>query len=142
MIWAILAIGVAAAFWWALSRSSRVPKPDRPDQIRRTAEAAADWWGRQLPRDLDDKRLRFEAELAAIVERKLRALGTASLRCDNDPKFDLLEALRAADIPVAGPYSGRGLFAATKTSLVVHPGRLYQSSLDGEYPDPEPEIVP
>lgn len=80
---------------------------------------AAEWWSAKL--EITEKRPAFRDALAAILANVLpqhAAARTMTLRVDYDPRRELLEAARVADIECRGVESARGVFPI-KTSMRI-----------------------
>lgn len=100
---------------------------------KRTAEAAAKWWGDRLRKG---DRAAFEASLIQYIESKLEERGKVFLNCDYDPQEGLLEAVRAAGLECRGfLYSAEGILPM-KHSTNIKPGLIEPKEGYGNWTDP------
>lgn len=86
-------------------------------KLSAAAVAAAEWWGMRLAdtAPIQDRRGYFEAELAELVELRLREWREVWLTCREAPDELLTRALGAAGIPLR-----RGLLSAHGVLAVAH----------------------
>lgn len=103
------------------------------DLIRRTAEAAADWWTDRL---MAGDKAAFRASLIANIEDEVRRNGWSLIECDYDPQGHLLTAVRAAGLECEGTFfSARGILPE-KHETDVSAGKIIPKEGYGNWTDP------